>query len=203
MKDNMLASELYPSRFLEAADLQGHKPTVLIAEVELEELELQGKGGKNEKKSCAVITLADPKTKEPKKKQFLANRTNAYSLTLLLGRRVKEWQWKKVVLCSDDEVDPSSGDPICAIRIESSPDATPERAKAYAAAWGGGGGKRQRGALARRLKKAINLIDGKKQDPNAPPPPVTPPPSGTPPADTTPPPMDPPPPADDASGGQP
>jgi hypothetical protein len=197
MKDNMLASELYPSRFLEAADLQGHKPTVMIADVELEELELQGKKG-TEKKNCAVITLADPKTKEPKKKQFLANRTNTYSLALLLGRKVKDWQWKRIVLCSDDEVDPSSGDPICAIRIESSPDAAPERAKAYATAWGGGGGKRQRGALARRLKKAINLIDGKKQ------PETTKQESAAPPmADQTLPADPPPVPAGDAPGGQP
>jgi hypothetical protein len=162
MKENMLASDLYPSRFLEAADLQGHKPKVMIADVEVEELEMQGKKG-TEKKNCVVITLADPKTKEPKKKQFFANRTNTYSLNLLLGRKVNDWKWKTIILCSDDEVDPSTGDMGCAIRIESSPDAAPDRAKAYATAWGGPNGKRTRGMLARRLKKAINLIDGKKQ----------------------------------------
>jgi hypothetical protein len=79
--------ELYPGRFLKAADLKGRQVTVTISAVDLEELE--GDGGKTTK---GIISF------QGKEKMIALNRTNGVCLKAMFGKKVQEWIGKRITL---------------------------------------------------------------------------------------------------------
>jgi hypothetical protein len=79
--------ELYPGRFLKAADFKGAKVTLTIAEVKLEEL-IGDKGPQIK----GVMSF------EKTEKQLALNKTNGICLKELFGKKVQEWVGKRVTL---------------------------------------------------------------------------------------------------------
>jgi hypothetical protein len=79
--------ELYPGRFLKAADLKGQKVTMTIADAWLEELE--GDDGKEFK---ATVSFKE------RPKELVLNRTNGEAIKAMFGRKLPEWQGKRVTL---------------------------------------------------------------------------------------------------------
>jgi hypothetical protein len=82
--------DLYPGRFLKAADFKGKKVTLTVKDVNIEELE--GEGGKKIK-----ATLAFNETE----KQLVACKTNGLCLKAMFGRVLAEWVGKRVTLFPD------------------------------------------------------------------------------------------------------
>lgn len=80
-------NDLFPSRFLNAADLQGRQPVVTIARVELEAM---GHGAKRETK--AVVYFAG------KTKGLKLNKTLAMTIARIAGSPSTE-RWTGVALC--------------------------------------------------------------------------------------------------------
>lgn len=112
-------STLHPSKYLSCDDLKGRTITVTIASVDMEPVQMSD-GSEEEK---VIIRF------EKARKDFIGGKTNDYSLAVLLSRKPLEWVGKRVVLMPSTtsfgrEVRPC-------IRIAGSPDAAPERAKAY------------------------------------------------------------------------
>lgn len=97
--------ELYPGRFIKAADLKGKNVTLTIASVDLEELE--GDKGKQIK---GVIGF------ERTEKQLALNKTNGICLKEMFGKKVQQWVGKRVTLM------PSMWNGDDCIRIYGSPD---------------------------------------------------------------------------------
>lgn len=97
--------ELYPGRFIKAADLKGQNVTLTIAAVDLEELE--GDKGKQIK---GVVEF------ERTEKMLALNKTNGICLKEMFGKKVQEWVGKRVTLM------PSSWNGDDCIRIYGSPD---------------------------------------------------------------------------------
>lgn len=97
--------QLYPGRFLKAAELLGKKVTLTISDVDLEELE--GDDGKRVK---AIVSL-----KETEKKLVLC-KTNGMCLREMFGKQIAGWIGKRITLFEDQW----NGEP--ATRIWGSPD---------------------------------------------------------------------------------
>lgn len=97
--------ELYPGRFIKAADLKGKNVTLTIASVDLEELE--GDKGKQVK---GVVGF------EKTEKQLALNKTNGICLKEMFGKKVQGWVGKRVTLM------PSMWNGDDCIRIYGSPD---------------------------------------------------------------------------------
>lgn len=97
--------DLYPGRFLKAADFKGKKVTLTIGDVNIEELE--GEGGKKVK-----ATLAFKETE----KQLVTCKTNGLCIKAMFGRTLAEWVGKRVTLFPDTW----NGEP--AVRVWGSPD---------------------------------------------------------------------------------
>jgi hypothetical protein len=97
--------ELYPGRFIKCADLKGKNVTLMIASVDLEELE--GDKGKQIK---GVVGF------EKTEKQLALNKTNGICLKEMFGKKVQGWVGKRVTLM------PSMWNGDEAIRIYGSPD---------------------------------------------------------------------------------
>lgn len=147
-KDDLSLSVLFPNEFLKSEDLKGQQWVVTISGVSREMVPMNG--GKKER--ATILRLE----KTPKK--IICNKTNGYSLALLLSPDLsapsgRDWVGKRITLCSD--IDTRSGEEVAAIRIATSPDATPERASIYAQAWRG---KRKGGDLVRRIKRTVALM---------------------------------------------
>lgn len=97
--------ELYPGRFLKAGEM-GEKPvTLTIQSVDLEELE-----GENGKKIKGVLTF------ERTPKQIALNKTNGICLREMFGRKVPDWEGKRVTWFASVW----NGEPC--IRVYGSPD---------------------------------------------------------------------------------
>jgi len=79
--------QMYPGRFIKAADFKGEKVTLQIAAVDLEELE--GDKGKQIK---GVIRF------ERTEKAFALNKTNGICLKAMFGKKVQEWVGKRITL---------------------------------------------------------------------------------------------------------
>jgi hypothetical protein len=79
--------ELYPGRFLKAADFKGQKVTLTIKDAWLEELE--GEDG-NELKATVAF--------KERPKELVLNRTNGEALKAMFGRKLPEWNGKRVTL---------------------------------------------------------------------------------------------------------
>lgn len=82
--------ELYPGRFLHAADLKGKKVTVRISDVSLEEL--IGDKGPQVKGLMSF---------EGKDKQFALNKTNGIMIKAMFGRKLADWVGKRITLFED------------------------------------------------------------------------------------------------------
>jgi hypothetical protein len=97
--------ELYPGRFLHAADLKGKKVTVRISDVSLEEL--VGDKGPQVKGLMSF---------EGKDKQFALNKTNGILIKAMFGRKLADWVGKRITLFEDTW----DGEPC--LRVWGSPD---------------------------------------------------------------------------------
>lgn len=97
--------ELYPGRFIKAADLKGKNVTLKIADVDLEEL--IGDKGKQIK---GIISF------EKTEKKLALNKTNGICLKAMFGKKVQEWIGRRVTLFPTRHGDDD------AIRIYGSPE---------------------------------------------------------------------------------
>lgn len=102
--------ELYPGRFLKAADFKGKPVTLKISEVRIEEL--VGDKGPQVK---GVIAF------ERTEKQLALNKTNGICLKEMFGKKVQEWVGKRVTLF------PSQWDGEDCIRVYGSPEIEADR----------------------------------------------------------------------------
>lgn len=101
--------QLYPGRFIKAAELLGKKITLTLADVELDEL--QGDDGKKVK--CIVSF------KETEKK-LVACKTNGLSIKEMFGKNIADWLGKRITIFEDIW----NGEPC--IRVWGSPDIAEE-----------------------------------------------------------------------------
>lgn len=97
--------QLYPGRFVKAGDLLGKRVTVTITSVDLDELE-----GDKGKKIKGIISFKETN------KQLALNKTNGICLKAMFGRKLAEWEGKRVTLF------PGSWNGEDCIRIWGSPD---------------------------------------------------------------------------------
>ena len=81
----MLISQLFPSKFLKAADLQGRRVTVTIDRLHLEKV-----GPQQEQKPVLTFRKAS--------KSMILNRTNAMTIAKLYGDNSDGWAGKSIVL---------------------------------------------------------------------------------------------------------
>jgi hypothetical protein len=100
-----LYDQLYPGRFIKAAELLGKKPSLTMTDIDLEELE-----GDDGKKTKCIITF-----KETVKK-LVACKTNGLCIKAMFGKELKDWLGKRVTIHEDLW----NGEPC--IRIWGSPD---------------------------------------------------------------------------------
>ena len=97
--------QLYPGRFIKAAELLGKKPSLTMTDIDLEELE-----GDDGKKTKCIITF-----KETAKK-LVACKTNGLCIKAMFGKELKEWLGKRLTIMEDVW----NGEPC--IRVWGSPD---------------------------------------------------------------------------------
>lgn len=97
--------ELYPGRFLHAADLKGKKVTLKMADVSLEEL--IGDKGPQVKGLIAF---------EKTEKQLALNKTNGIFIKAMFGSKLADWVGKRITVFEDTW----DGEPC--IRVWGSPD---------------------------------------------------------------------------------
>jgi len=141
------------SEYLAAEDLPNGKLGIVIAGVEAVPTMPGGGKGKKRKNKEVLITRGQGK------KAVIFNPTNQWATALLLGTiDWRQWIGKRLVLCTDVDVDIETGQPCRAIRVADSPDSTAERRAEYRKQWSGG--DRVRGKLARRIKRAYRLYSG-------------------------------------------
>ena len=152
--DDLDIRVLFPSEFLKADDLRGRPVTVTLTGASKEDVPMTG-GKKNR-----MLVMRMGKTN----KRLIIGKTNGWSLGVLISPRAVDWVGKRVTLVAD--LDLLNKNVVPAVRIQGSPDATPERQRAYAEAWKG---DRMGGRLCARLKRALSMLEM-----GAPPPPVEP-----------------------------
>ncbi len=80
----MKVGELYPSKYLKAADLQDREIKMVIARIELEVI------GDDDKKPVVYFTKA--------RKGLVMNRTNAKVIAAAYGQDTDQWEDKEVIL---------------------------------------------------------------------------------------------------------
>ena len=98
----MKISDVFPSKYLKAEDLEGANVTVTIEEVNREEV-----GPKKESK--LVIRFANTR------KKMVLNKTNAATIAKLYGEETDEWLGKRIILCSKDTE--FQGEMVLALRV--------------------------------------------------------------------------------------
>jgi hypothetical protein len=101
--------QLYPGRFIKAAELLGKKVTLTMIDVELEDLE-----GDDGKKTKCVITFKE----SPKK--LVACKTNGLCIRDMFGKELANWMGKRITIFEDVW----NGEPC--IRVWGSPDIAEE-----------------------------------------------------------------------------
>jgi hypothetical protein len=97
----MLLNDVFPSKYVKAADLKGREATVVISGVEIEKI------GEDRK---LVVYF------QGKDKGLVTNKTNANRISLMYGEDTDEWIGKEIVL-GTDFVD-FQGKTVEAIRIK-------------------------------------------------------------------------------------
>lgn len=103
-------AELYPGRFLTAADLGTSRPTVTIERVWIEALE--GEKGTEDKVIIAFVG---------KRKAYVLPKINGVSLAKMFGNDVRQWRGKRVTLYATADLMPIRRGEPC-VRIWGSPD---------------------------------------------------------------------------------
>lgn len=112
-------SVLHPSKYLSFDDLKGRTITAKIASVDMEPVRMND-GSEEEK---VIIRF------EKARKDFIGGKTNDFSLAVLISRRPTDWVGKRVTLMPSSTT--FGRDIVPCIRIAGSPDASPERVKAF------------------------------------------------------------------------
>jgi len=102
--------ELFPGRFVKAADLKGRDVTLTISAVTIEELPQDGAAPRMR----GIIAFAGAK------KTLVLNRTNGECLKAMFGRDTGEWIGKRVTLFPA-QIESFGGQDV-AIRVRGSPD---------------------------------------------------------------------------------
>lgn len=102
-------NELYPGRFLNAADLGKNRPVVTIEKVTIDVLD--GEKGPQEK---VIVSFVG------KKKAYVLPKINAISLARMFGNDIRAWRGKRIVLYVTAELMALRREPC--IRIWGSPD---------------------------------------------------------------------------------
>lgn len=102
--------ELFPGRFVKAADLKGRDMTLTISAVTIEELPQDG----GPPRSRGIIAFGGAK------KTLVLNRTNGECLKAMFGRDTGEWIGKRVTLFPA-QIESFGGQDV-AIRVRGSPD---------------------------------------------------------------------------------
>lgn len=97
--------QLYPGRFIKAAELLGKKVTLTVEDIELEDLE-----GEDGAKTKCIVSF-----KETKKK-LVTCKTNGLCLKEMFGKELANWVGKRITIYEDVW----NGEPC--IRIWGSPD---------------------------------------------------------------------------------
>jgi hypothetical protein len=110
---------LIPSKYLEAADLNGRRVTVVIEKIE-RNVEIRGTGNKKDRKPVFYL--------RGKEKGWVLNTTNLNRIAEVHGKRAEEWIGKPVVLYAE-RVE-SFGSMVPAVRVDV--DATREAADGQA-----------------------------------------------------------------------
>jgi hypothetical protein len=82
--------QLYPGRFIKAAELLGKKVTLTMTDVELEDLE-----GDDGKKTKCIISFKET----PKK--LVACKTNGFCIKEMFGKELAAWIGKRITLFED------------------------------------------------------------------------------------------------------
>jgi hypothetical protein len=100
-----LYDQLYPGRFLKAVEFLGKKPTLKIADVELEELE----GDDGKKVKCIISFENTPK-------KLVTCKTNGFCIKEMFGKEISKWLGKRITLFE------STWNAEPAIRVWGSPD---------------------------------------------------------------------------------
>ena len=77
-------NDLFPSKFLKSADIKGYEPTVVIADVRVEEV------GKDEHKPAMYF--------QGKEKGMVLNRTNADVISEMYGPNTDDWMGREITL---------------------------------------------------------------------------------------------------------
>src|SRR6476659_477300 len=98
----MKISDVFPSKYLKAEDLEGASVTVTIEEVKREEV-----GPKKESKP--VISFAETL------KRLVLNKTNAATIAKLYGEETDEWLGKRIILYPKDTE--FQGEMVLAVRV--------------------------------------------------------------------------------------
>jgi len=86
----MNMNEVYPSKYIKAADLQGREITVTIDRVEMEVL---GEGANQQNKPVIYF--------QGKDRGLVCNKTNSNSIVAAYGFESNDWRGKQIVLFSE------------------------------------------------------------------------------------------------------
>jgi hypothetical protein len=107
--------QMYPGRFLRAADLDGKMVTVEIADINTEELE----GDKDQKSREYILTFVKAK------RALVLNKTNCYLIVQMFGKNPNTWPGKRITLYPTTcRFGPKMVD---CIRVYGSPDVTEDK----------------------------------------------------------------------------
>lgn len=83
---------LIPSKYLEAADLQGKKVPVIIEAIRFADMPARVKGGQAERRPLFIL--------RDKEKGWILNRTNLNAIAAIYGNKADAWIGKTVVIYS-------------------------------------------------------------------------------------------------------
>jgi len=110
LKKPSVYDELYPGRFIKATELLGKKVTLIISDVDIEELQ----GDDGAKKIKAIISFRNTE------KKLVACKTNGLCIREMFGKEIVNWIGKRITLFEDTW----NGEPCT--RIWGSPDIAEE-----------------------------------------------------------------------------
>lgn len=105
-----LFDQLFPGRFIKAADLLGKDRTLTISDVAIERLPTDVGG----EKVKGIVSFRESE------RQWVVNRTNGEALKAMFGKAVREWIGKRVTLYPT--TDKFGREIVDAIRVRGSPD---------------------------------------------------------------------------------
>jgi len=99
--------ELFPGRFVKAADLKGRDVTLVIAGIRAEKID---------DKMKAIMSF------DGAGKELVLNRTNAEAVKLMFGRDTAAWIGRRLTIFPATIKDPFGDGEVLALRVRGSPD---------------------------------------------------------------------------------